>query len=917
MDSRRLPACALALHGPDNRTRKLIVSSATYTSDLSMKRPLPFAFALAITAGSPVTAQFTVPDAAFVTRLSMIVPSAMTGNVLDIADPSVMTLNYMDLTGAGIYDLDGIQYFIGLQSLACGGNYLTTMPALPDAIQMLMCEGNDLVSFTSLPASLTHLQCHENQLTSLPPLPPTLVHLTCYGNLLTSLSALPNSITDIACSDNALTGLPTLPTSLERLLCRNNPLIGTLPALPSALFELSCDNCGLTDLPNLPAGLLLLYCDDNSIAALPTLPPVLLQMNCDGNDLMALPVLPATLEILHCSQNQLTALPALPASLRYLVCHSNLLAGLPALPDVLYTLECENNPIGVLPTLPDSLRILYAANNELVSLPALPDSLTTLYCFNNQLTSVPALPSALSLLNCDQNLISELPALPSSLQYLLCGTNPIGCLPLLPNSVISVVCTLTTVTCLPNIPTAFNEVSSQLGFPLTVCNVLSPCPFGGEAITGTVFNDANGNGVKDGGEVAFTNAVIEAQPGSYLTAPDAAGNYVLPIDTGTFTMNGQDVLYHSITTAPASITLITSQIDSLNDIGYQAIPGIYDLVAHLTTMPARPGFDNSVYITVENIGTESTEAALDLTFDNTQTWLSSGIVPDALVGNNATWSPTIAAGGSWGIAVTLNTDAAVPIGTPLAHTFSATTSAQDTTPGDNTITWAGSVVGAVDPNDKQVVPETMTPAQLQAGGALEYTIRFQNTGTFPAERVIITDTLSNDLLWNTMDLVSGSHTTEWYIQHGVLHFVMDPINLPDSASDEANSHGYVRFRMRPVNTLLNGAQILNVANIYFDFNEPVITAPAVFTVEETTGIAANAGNGFRISPNPAHDQLTVQLDAPGALVHVRSSDGRLLKTVRTNATHLTVDISDLAGGVYMISMEGAAGTRIARRFVKD
>ncbi|MBK8500403.1 MAG: DUF11 domain-containing protein [Flavobacteriales bacterium] len=881
-----------------------------------MTRSFFIALAFAIIAGSSVQAQFTVPDAAFVTRLTAIVPAAMSGNVLDFTHPSVVSLNYMDLSGAGIYDLDGIQYFIGLQSLLCGGNYLTTMPALPDAIQMLWCEGNDLVSFTSLPASLTHLQCQENQITALPALPSTLLHLTCYGNLLTSLPALPSSITDIACSDNALTGLPALPTSLERLLCRNNPLLGTLPGLPSALFELSCDNCGLTDLPTLPNGLQLLYCDDNAITALPILPPALHQMNCDGNELTALPALPATLEILHCSQNLLTALPALPASLRYLICHSNTLGGLPALPNAMHTLECENNPIGVLPSLPDSLRILYAANNGLASLPALPDSLTTLYCFNNQLTGLPTLPGVLSLLNCNQNLLTALPALPGTLQYLLCSTNPIDCLPLLPNSVSSVQCMATNVTCLSNIPTSYNAISSQLPFPLVVCNVLSPCPFGGEAITGSVFNDANGDGVKDAGEAAFTNAVIEAQPGSYLTAPDAAGNYVLPIDVGTFTVDGQDVLYHARTTAPSSITLVASQIDSLNDIGYQAIPGIYDLVAHLTTMPARPGFDNNAYITVENIGTESTVAALDFTFDNTQTWVSSGIVPDALVGNNAAWSPTIAPGGTWGIAVTLNTDAGALIGSPLAHAFTATPAAQDTTPADNTITWNGFVVGAIDPNDKQVVPEAMTPEQVQAGNKLEYTIRFQNTGTFPAERVIITDTLSTDLLWNTMDLVSSSHATMWYIHQGVLHFVMDPINLPDSTSDEPNSHGYVKFRMTPVSTLLNGAQIENVANIYFDFNEPVVTAPAVFTVDQLMGTAVSTEIGFLFYPNPADERLTVQLDAPGAMLELRSMDGRLLKAQRVTGSLVEMSIGDLDRGVYLISVREAAGKGGAQRFVK-
>ncbi len=870
-----------------------------------------------LTSWSSLHAQFTVPDPEFANRLSVIVPAAMSGGVLDTAHPSVLSLTYMNVAGAGIYDLDGIQYFTALQALVCSNNYLTTLPALPDAIVQLECEGNDLVSFTSLPANLIHLNCWDNQLTSLPAMPPALEWLNCYENQISNLPTLPNSLTQIACSDNALTGLPTLPLSLDRLLCQNNPSIGTMPALPVALTNLACDNNGLSALPTLPAGLVQLTCDNNSIAVLPALPAGLVELRCDGNDLTDLPVLPSTLKTLYCSQNLLTALPALPASLRYLTCFNNVLGGLPALPNALRVLECANNPIGLLPTLPDSLTTLYASNNGLTSLPTLPDTLQFVFCFNNQLTGLPPLPNYLSLLNCNTNQLGDLPELPNTLQNLLCQTNPIVCLPLLPNSLMNIQCDETGISCLPNIPTAYNPLSSILGFPLTVCNVLSPCPFGGEAITGSVFNDANGDGVKDVGEAGFTNAVIEAQPGSYLTAPDAMGNYVLPMDTGTFMVDGQDVLYHLRTTLPANITLTPSQIDSLNDIGYQAIPGIYDLMAHITTMPARPGFDNNVYITVENIGTENTVAALDLTFDIDQTWVGSGILPDTQIGNTATWSPTIAAGSSWGIAVTLNTAPATLIGTPLTHSFTATPSAQDTTPADNTIAWTGMVVGAIDPNDKVVVPETMTPAQVQSGEALEYTIRFQNTGTFPATRVIITDTLSGDLIWNTIDIVSSSHTPNWYIHQGVLHFVMDPILLPDSTSDESNSHGYVKFRMKPVSTLLNGAQITNVANIYFDFNEPVITEPAVFTVDESVGMVTIAESGFRCYPNPAQDHLIVQLAQPGALLEVRSSDGRTLKAQRATGTQVLLYIGDLANGPYVMSIQDVFGTRSTLSFVKE
>ena len=881
-----------------------------------MRTARTLALALLTASVNFLHAQFAIPDAAFASRLSFLVPSAMSGNVLNISDPAVLGLAYMNVAGAGINDLDGIQYFTGLQTLICNDNYLTNMPSLPDAIMELQCQGNDLVSFTDLPNSLVTFQCQNNQLASLPALPPNLDWLVCYQNQLTSLPALPASLTQLACGQNPLTALPALPASLQVLLCSNGALTGSLPALPSSLVRLSCDDNGLTSLPALPASLSLLTCSNNALGALPSLPAGLIQLSCDANVLTALPALPNVMRTLSCTQNQLTVLPTLPDSLLQLTCYNNQLAGLPALPNALQTLECPNNPIGVLPALPASLISLYAANNGLSVLPALPNGLTTLYCFNNQLASLPALPDSLSLLNCGQNLLTDLPSLPGNLQYLLCGTDPIACLPVLPNSVVSVVCSATNVSCLPNVPTNFSAASSDLGFPLTVCNLLSPCPFGGEAITGSVFNDANGNGVKDVGEAPFTNVVIEAQPGSYLTAPDATGNYVLPMNTGSFVLDGQDVLYHTRTTAPANITLTSLQIDSLNNIGYQAIPGVYDLVVDLTTTPARPGFDNNVYISVANIGTEPTTASMALSFDAVQTWVSSGTAPDTQAGNNATWSAVIPVGGSWGTYVTLTTATSIALGTPLVHTFTATPSSQDTTPADNTFTWTGTVVGSYDPNDKKVVPEAMTPAQVQAGEKLEYTIRFQNTGTFAAERVIITDTLNADLLWNTMELVSSSHNTDWYIQQGVLHFVMDPIYLPDSNSDEPGSHGYVKFRMAPNPLLADGEQISNIANIYFDFNEPIITAPAVFTVDQAVGITTFAQEGFQLYPNPAEDRFTVQVIGSGAMLEMRSMDGRLVKAQRLQDPRTVVSIEELAAGPYVVSVVNAKGERTAQGLVK-
>ena len=68
------------------------------------------------------------------------------------------------------------------------------------------------------------------------------------------------------------------------------------------------------------------------------------------------------------------------------------------------------------------------------------------------------------------------------------------------------------------------------------------------------------------------------------------------------------------------------------------------------------------------------------------------------------------------------------------------------------------IVGSYDPNDKLVSPAGFTDQHYVAPGTrMEYTIRFQNTGTFMAFTVKVIDTLSADLDVATFEMMSASH----------------------------------------------------------------------------------------------------------------------------------------------------------------
>jgi hypothetical protein len=191
---------------------------------------------------------------------------------------------------------------------------------------------------------------------------------------------------------------------------------------------------------------------------------------------------------------------------------------------------------------------------------------------------------------------------------------------------------------------------------------------------------------------------------------------------------------------------------------------------------------------------------------------------------------------------------------------------------------------------------------------------FQNTGTLPALRVVISDTLSADLQWATMQEIASSHDHTWTIQDGVLRFVFDNIDLPDSSTDEPGSHGFVKFSMKPASDLMVGESVGNTANIFFDYNEPVTTNEAVFSVEASTGMGAIAMGGLVIWPNPVSDVLVLSGAPIGSTVEIVDVTGRALLRSLIENERTAIDTKELSAGMYTLRLQGS--TTLARSFVK-
>jgi uncharacterized repeat protein (TIGR01451 family) len=157
--------------------------------------------------------------------------------------------------------------------------------------------------------------------------------------------------------------------------------------------------------------------------------------------------------------------------------------------------------------------------------------------------------------------------------------------------------------------------------------------------------------------------------------------------------------------------------------------------------------------------------------------------------------------------------------------------------------YCGLVTGSYDPNDKTGFPLGIGQSHdILPNTDLQYVIRFQNTGTDTAFTVVIRDTLDTDLnIFTVTPGVSSHNYTFRMYGPRVLEWTFENINLPDSTSNEPESHGFATFQVKQIPNLAAGTEINNSVGIYFDLNDPIITNttlhtinPCINTITQTT-----------------------------------------------------------------------------------
>lgn len=383
------------------------------------------------------------------------------------------------------------------------------------------------------------------------------------------------------------------------------------------------------------------------------------------------------------------------------------------------------------------------------------------------------------------------------------------------------------------------------------------------------------------------------------------GYYQFYVNPGTYTTTIPSTLRNFNIAIPTSHSSTFNGIGNIDVANFCLNPTQITNDLNVVLVPlsqAIPGFDTTYQIVFNNVGNTQLSGQIKLNFDSSKlTFTSSSVTPNLITSNLLTFdylnfnpfeTRTI------NLKFRVLSPPTVQINDILSYSLTIDPMTNDATPEDNTHIFNQIVVGSYDPNDITCL-EGSQISLVQAQKELHYTIRFQNTGTSSAINVRVENTLDNKLDWNTFQLINASHNNRVEIKNGNrVTFFFDKINLPRSTTNEPASHGFISYKIKPKSNVVVGDIFANKADIFFDYNLPIVTNTALTEIVSALGTNDYESNstGFSFYPSPISDVLTIDSKEKIVKIEVFNELGQI---VLSNSNQNSINFSSLSTGMYI------------------
>ena len=406
------------------------------------------------------------------------------------------------------------------------------------------------------------------------------------------------------------------------------------------------------------------------------------------------------------------------------------------------------------------------------------------------------------------------------------------------------------------------------------------------------------------------------------------GQHQLKLLAGSYTIEPEIDFPKVYNLSPSTISLNFPQDSSpyVQDFCFSPLEQINDLdVSIIPLNEARPGFNYKFKVLYENVGTTFLDGEIQLEYDSQlMDLIVATPMPDNDVANPlifkfedlAPWEK-----GCIFINMELNrpTDEPALLGGDILK-FKATgfTNPIDDLRQNNIACLNQEVVNSFDPNDKTCI-EGHTINQNMIGEYVHYVIRFENTGTADAINISVVDEIDvSKFDIRTLKITDSSHELATKINGNVVEFIMENINLP--FEDEFND-GYIAFKIKTLPTLALGESFENTANIYFDFNFPIITNTTSTTVifrSSNQEINEDDKETIKLFPNPTSNKINIESQIAFDQLSILNTQGQLVREVHWTHPIKALDfpVEQLRSSVYFLKLETAEGS-VLKKFIVE
>ncbi|MEZ4884982.1 MAG: FG-GAP-like repeat-containing protein [Chitinophagales bacterium] len=431
-------------------------------------------------------------------------------------------------------------------------------------------------------------------------------------------------------------------------------------------------------------------------------------------------------------------------------------------------------------------------------------------------------------------------------------------------------------------------------------------------ISSLVFQDSNENGLYENNEKPLNNQKIFLEPSADAAFTNLSGNTCFFVENGDYQISSEPNTLWELTTNPEIYDITVTENSELPTyyFGFKPTRILPRVVPHLNSSSTRCNTEVSYWLNCINTGTTLANGTITLEVDELMEFISSNPEPNLIEGRKLTWNITdlhpsfekyislqFQIPDFNSIGEILETKATVQLFNESQELVSSKSTEYDS-----------EVRCSYDPNDKLARSNILGQSEFAyIADTILYTVRFQNTGNDTAFNIRIEDTLDKKLDWPTFHPITASHDyrTELNRETGLATFYFNDILLPDSTTNEVESHGFVTFGIASLEGIEDKTKVENTASIFFDFNPPIITNTPVLTllqqVETDIEVLEN-GASIRVFPNPFSDFTTIEAEElPQGNYRLQVMDilGRKVMELKSIGNEeWRIERGDLKSGVY-------------------